>query len=167
MSRRVPERRGPYGAGGRRLVFWHRVRSGEDPWAFGAVVIVVALAAGLAWFWAGARHGGAAVASASPGSAHERGARPAAGSPGPTRPGRPGGDPSSDAGDPAPGDTGSVPAGGAVEPAVTVGAGPSTTGPALAVHVAGAVAHAGLYRLPAGSRVADAIAVAGGSLPRA
>jgi len=54
-----------------------------------------------------------------------------------------------------------------VEPAVTVGAGPSTTGPALAVHVAGAVAHAGLYRLPAGSRVADAIAVAGGSLPRA
>jgi competence protein ComEA len=37
----------------------------------------------------------------------------------------------------------------------------------LAVHVAGAVAQPGLYHLPAGSRVADALARAGGKLPRA
>ena len=38
----------------------------------------------------------------------------------------------------------------------------ATTGPALAVHVAGAVAHPGLYRLQKGDRVDAAIAAAGG-----
>jgi competence protein ComEA len=37
----------------------------------------------------------------------------------------------------------------------------------LTVHVSGAVASPGLVRLPAGSRVADAIAAAGGALPDA
>jgi competence protein ComEA len=37
----------------------------------------------------------------------------------------------------------------------------------LTVHVSGAVAAPGLVRLPAGSRVADAIAAAGGALPDA
>ena len=46
-----------------------------------------------------------------------------------------------------------------VEPAPT-----TTTRPPLWVHVAGAVAHPGLVRVAAGSRVADAIAVAGGGL---
>jgi competence protein ComEA len=51
------------------LALWHRVRSGEDPVAFGAVVIVVALAGGVLWFWAGSRHGGVPAASAAPGGA--------------------------------------------------------------------------------------------------
>jgi len=70
---------GAPGAGARLGARWHRIRSGEDPWAFGAVVIVVALAAGLLWFWAGARHGGVAVASASPGPSKGAGARPGCG----------------------------------------------------------------------------------------
>lgn len=37
----------------------------------------------------------------------------------------------------------------------------------IAVHVSGAVRMAGLVRLPAGSRVADAVAAAGGALPDA
>ncbi|HVW32126.1 MAG TPA: ComEA family DNA-binding protein [Acidimicrobiia bacterium] len=36
--------------------------------AFGAVVLGLALAAGLFWFWTGADHGGAAAASAAPGA---------------------------------------------------------------------------------------------------
>lgn len=49
------------------------------------------------------------------------------------------------------------------QPAVTVG---SAVGPQVAtVHVSGAVAAPGLVEVPAGSRVADAIAAAGGLLP--
>jgi len=111
------------------LSLWHRVRSGEDPLAFGAVVVVVALAGGLVWFWAGAHHGGVPAALAA-----SSGSLPEGAVPGPEPP---------------------------AERAAT------TTGPALAVHVAGAVARPGLYHLPAGSRVADALAQAGGRLPAA
>ena len=45
--------------------------------------------------------------------------------------------------------------------------GTTTTKPPLLVHVAGAVAHPGLVRVPAGARVAEAIAAAGGGLPDA
>ena len=116
-----------------RLVdLWHRIRSGEDPVAFGAVVVVVALVTGLVWFWAGARSGGAA--SASPRTVAADGPQGS-------------GPPSSLAAHN--GDT------------TTTNAAP------LAVHVAGAVARPGLYHLPTGSRVADAVALAGGKLPRA
>ena len=112
----------------------HRIRSGEDPVAFGAAVVVVALVAGLVWFWAGARSGGVGAASRAPRSVS------ADGPPG-------SGPPSSLAAHH--GDT------------TTTNAAP------LAVHVAGAVARPGLYHLPTGSRVADAVALAGGKLPRA
>jgi competence protein ComEA len=39
--------------------------------------------------------------------------------------------------------------------------------PQLVVHVAGAVAHPGVYKLDEGARVADALAAAGGPLPEA
>jgi competence protein ComEA len=103
------------------LDLWHRVRAGEDPVAFGAVIGLALIAGGL-WFWAGVRHGGVPAASAATDG----------------------------------------PNGGPGRPAEEV---TTTTSAALAVHVAGAVARPGLYRLPAGSRVADALGRAGGKLP--
>ena len=56
----------------------------------------------------------------------------------------------------------------AAGPAATAAAGgTSTTIGVVVVHVAGAVARPGLYRLPAGSRVADAVDAAGGGGDRA
>jgi competence protein ComEA len=70
------------------LGLWHRIRAGEDPVAFGAVVAVLALAAGLAWFWAGTRHGGVPAASAAPAPAAD-----GAGPPGASGPPSPGAEP--------------------------------------------------------------------------
>jgi competence protein ComEA len=112
---------------GRLVGLWHRIRAGEEPVAFGAVVVVVALGAGLVWFWAGARSGGVPAASAAPRS--------------------PLGD--------------GPPASLAADHAELT----SSTNASLVVHVAGAVARPGLYHLPSGSRVADALALAGGKLP--
>ena len=115
---------------------WHRIRAGEDPVAFGAVVAVLALSAGLVWFWAGARTGGMppAAAAADPGSGRAGLRCLRRGSRGPDGAG-----------------------GSSSRPAT----------PAVAVHVAGAVARPGLYHLPSGSRVDDGLRAAGGSKPRA
>jgi competence protein ComEA len=55
---------------------------------------------------------------------------------------------------------------GAAAP-IRVGEAESGGSSRLVVHVAGAVRHAGVYRLPAGSRVVDAVRRAGGSRRRA
>jgi len=61
-----------------------------------------------------------------------------------------------------PGD-GSGPGGGSGTPGASpVGAAPSVAGGPLVVHVVGAVRHPGVVELPAGSRVADAVAAVGG-----
>jgi len=61
--------------------------------------------------------------------------------------------------------------GGSAAPAVTPLPAPARTRPAaaklLVIDVAGAVRHSGLYRLRAGSRIDDAIAVAGGATRKA
>ncbi|MCL4473644.1 MAG: helix-hairpin-helix domain-containing protein [Actinobacteria bacterium] len=61
----------------------------------------------------------------------------------------------------------SAPAAGGEAAAVTIGLKEDRTTAALKIHVVGAVASPGLYEVAAGSRVADALAKAGGPAPTA
>jgi competence protein ComEA len=60
-----------------------------------------------------------------------------------------------------------APRAAAIEVAASAPAPTATATPMLMVDVQGSVAHPGVYRLPAGARVSDAIAAAGGLLPDA
>ncbi|PNI09631.1 competence protein ComEA [Arthrobacter sp. AFG7.2] len=103
---------------------------------------ILAVAAG-AWFWWQAEAGRPEILPLT-------GVSPGSPEPGPAGKSTPGGD-SETASDPG---------------AVPEGDGPGTAG-AVVVHVAGAVARPGVVQLPAGSRVHEAIAAAGGGTPGA
>jgi len=119
----------------------------DDPRAGVALLVAVALVAGWFWYRAGVHGGALADPSAAAGAAT--------------------------ATTTATGGTGSAvptPAASAASGAVAAGAGgepaaPATTAPGLVVHVAGGVVRPGVYHLPAGSRVDDAITAAGGPVP--
>ncbi len=106
-----------------------------------ALLVVVALVAGWFWYRAGV-HGGALVDPSTAAGAATATTRAAA------------------AGD-------AVPATGAAPGPAAATGDPTTlaTTPGLVVHVAGGVVRPGVYHLPAGSRVDDAIAAAGGPAP--
>ena len=120
-----------------------------------AVLVAVAVVAGVVWYRVGS--GGAATA--------QRSAPSRAGSRAPS--GGSGTEPSTE---PSTG-SGTEPsgAGPTSDPAQAVsGSGaPSTKGNRVVVHVAGAVARPGVVELASGSRVIDAVEAAGGGLPEA
>jgi competence protein ComEA len=103
---------------------------------------ILAVAAG-AWFWWQAEAGRPEILPLT-------GVSPGSPEPGPAEESTPGGGSETDS------DPGAVPE----------GIGPGTAG-AVVVHVAGAVARPGVVQLPAGSRVHEAIAAAGGGTPGA
>jgi competence protein ComEA len=116
-------------------------------WAIAVAVLLVG--AGTLWWVLSSRPRDVAV--------HESGATPVAASLG-ASPGAPGpvGSAAGSASGPA--------AGSASGPAGSARASPSTAA-LLLVDVAGRVRHPGVYRLPSGARVVDALRAAGGALP--
>lgn len=122
-----------------RLPLWLQLRCGTDAKALAALALVLVVAVGFAvqHFWAATPERVSAPGADRPIAAPGPGARP----PGPTWA----------SADPSPrGPTAGGPPGGAVRMVV--------------VDVAGKVRHPGIHRLPAGSRVTDALAAAGGAL---
>lgn len=125
----------------------------DDPRVGAAVLVAVALSAGLFWYRAGIGDVGAASAGTLP--------PPVAQSAQPTGSGAPA---SQATGAPTAGSPTAAGPGASSGSQARSGAKPL---PEVVVHVAGAVRQPGLYHLPGGSRVADAITAAGGPAPRA
>ncbi|MEU1135153.1 ComEA family DNA-binding protein, partial [Streptomyces sp. NPDC005900] len=128
-----------------RLPVWLQSRCGMERRGVIALAVVLVVAAVLAaqHFWTGrARPVRAPEVVRAAGAAADRGARPA---------------PS--AGPPAPAGRAAADTGGAVGAAAGQGGG------GIVVDVSGKVRHPGVRRLPAGSRVADALRAAGGARP--
>ncbi|WP_078594156.1 ComEA family DNA-binding protein [Streptomyces sp. NRRL S-920] len=145
-ERAGPSRRERMGLAVReRLPVWLQSRCGLERRGVVALVVVLAVAVVFAaqHFWAGrTRPVEAPDVVRSAGAASEHGARPAP-SPG------------------APAEAGRTPAGGSGAAGAVTGAG----GGAIVVDVSGKVRRPGVHRLPAGSRVADALRAAGGARP--
>ncbi len=136
----------------------HRVGATRAEAVAVAVLVAGVLAClGLVWTL-GARRAAEAPAGAALGAIATA---PALTGPGATAPAQAG-----------PGATGSALAGPGAEGSSAAGpgagAGPSPAPAAdLVVHVAGAVSRPGVYRVPAGARIAEAVEAAGGALPEA
>ncbi len=129
-----------------RLPLWVRLRCGLEPRALAALAVVLMVAAAFAvrHFWTG-----------EPQTVHapelvRHGAAAAATGP-----------------DPGPGPDSGTGAGAANEPRPSPGAAPSAAGPTatIVIDVSGKVRRPGIQRLPAGSRVVDALKAAGGAKP--
>lgn len=124
---------------GERLPLWMRLRCGVEPKTLYALCVVLVVAAGFA-----AHHYWTSRPQAAPMAEEVVSAGPDAGA---------------DAGEGAA-------AAAEADPAGTVAASrPRASPDSVVVDVAGKVRHPGLYTLPSGSRVADAIEAAGGSTP--
>ncbi|WP_253194991.1 ComEA family DNA-binding protein [Streptomyces sp. MP131-18] len=132
---------------GERLPGWARLRCGVEPRTVAALCLVLVVAAGFAvhHYWTGRPRAVTAVeqAAAPPGAPPSAGSGPGSGAAAP------------------PAESAAEAAGPAADAAAAPSGAPAAG--SVVVDVAGEVREPGVYTLPAGSRVADAIEAAGGA----